>query len=69
MQPGSDSTPRLDISPVPTDEEAAVIAAVAEALWPKPLVMAATDAPRPSQWRFSGRWWIRPVSARRDRPY
>lgn len=69
MEATPDMRPRLDVSPVPTDEEAAVIAAVAEALWPRPVVAVAAEAPRPSQWRFSGRWWTRRVSARRERPY
>ncbi len=59
----------LMMSPAPTDEEAAAIIAATEALWPKPMVLAATEAPRSRSWRFSGRWWSVPVPARRERPY
>ena len=58
------------ISPVPTDEEAAAIAAAVEALWPKPIVMAADHhGDRPMAWRFSGRWWQRDRLAHADRPW
>jgi hypothetical protein len=58
----------MNISPVPTDEEAAVIVAAVEALWPKPVVTVAADDETPV-WRFSGRWWRKPVAARRQRPW
>jgi hypothetical protein len=39
-------------------------------LWPKPVMLVATDAPSESRaWRFSGRWWSTPLPARRARPY
>lgn len=47
------------------DEVAAIVAAV-EAAWPRSSVGPA-QAP-PPRWRFSGRWWTKPVLARRDRP-
>jgi hypothetical protein len=52
---------------LPTDEEMAAIMAAVEALWPRPVVVQqpATDNP----WRFSGRTWARPLTARRDRPW
>lgn len=53
----------------PTAEETAAIVAAVEALWPRPVVTAAPTAERPNAWRFSGRWWARPVPARRDRPW
>jgi hypothetical protein len=59
----------VSISPDPTEEEAAAIAAAVEALWPRPTIVLVEPAPRPSPWRFSGRWWSRPVPQRRDRPY
>jgi hypothetical protein len=53
----------------PTDEELAAILAAYEALWPKP---ALVDGGRPEaetpRWRFSGRWWTKPVALRRERP-
>lgn len=53
----------------PTDEEAAVIVAAMDALWPKPVVVTETAPNRDRSWRFSGRWWARPVPVRRDRPW
>jgi hypothetical protein len=55
------------ISPEPTDEEAAAIVAAMQT------VMAGGGDQGPlrdpvSRWRFSGRWWSRPVPTRRVRP-
>jgi selenocysteine lyase/cysteine desulfurase len=47
---------------------AAIVAAI-EALWPRPVVMPATTSRPANAWRYSGRWWSRPVAARRDRPW
>ena len=58
-----------DVSPTPTDEEVVAIMAGVEALWPKPALVVDTAPPRSTAWRFSGRWWSRPVPARRDRPF
>jgi hypothetical protein len=52
-----------------TDEETAAIVAAIEAFWPRPVVVLPEASKRPSAWRFSGRWWSRPVPARRDRPW
>lgn len=57
------------ISPAPTDEEAAVIMAAVHALWPRPVVSVAEVRVRDATWRFSGRWWAKPLPARRDRPF
>jgi hypothetical protein len=57
------------VSPMPTDDEVVAIVAAAEALWPVPLAVVDTAPPRHATWRFSGRWWSRPVPARRDRPF
>lgn len=57
------------MSPAPTDEEAAAIMAATEALWPKPLLAAKEPEAESRAWRFSGRWWSVPVTARRQRPY
>lgn len=60
----------LEISPTPTDAEVAAIMAATEALWPRPVfVVDEPDHARTASWRFSGRWWARPVAARRDRPW
>ena len=59
-----------EIWPTPTDEEAVAIVAAVEALWPKPVIAADTANPlRVPSWRFSGRWWARPMPVRRDRPF
>lgn len=59
-----------DITPAPTPEEAAAIVAATEALWPKPVVLVDADAAaRVPVWRFSSRWWSKPLPARRDRPF
>jgi hypothetical protein len=61
---------RVTITPDPTEEEAAAIVAAAEALWPRPvMITTAEQRQRAAAWRFSGRWWAKPVAARRDRPY
>jgi hypothetical protein len=55
------------ISPEPTDEEAAAIVAAMQSL----MSGGGEDGPSRelvSRWRFSGRWWSRPVPSRRVRP-
>ncbi len=56
-------------SPTPTDDEVVAIMAGVEALWPKPVAITDTEPVRSTAWRFSGRWWSRPIAARRDRPF
>lgn len=56
------------VTPVPTDEEMAAIAAAVEANWPQPLTVS-EQAHRATTWRFSSRWWAKPIASRRDRPY
>ena len=59
-----------EISPAPTAEEAVAIVAAVEALWPKPVVIDDAQNPlRVPAWRFGGRWWAKPLPARRDRPF
>jgi hypothetical protein len=55
-----------DVRPTPEDDELAAIVAAIELAWPRPA--APTVADTASRWRFSGRWWTRPVPTRRDRP-
>jgi hypothetical protein len=57
------------ISPLPSDEEAAVITAAMIEMWPRMQVVLPEETPVPSIWRFSGRWWSKPVPARRARPW
>jgi len=59
----------LDVNPAPTELEAAAIVAAMEALWPRPVLVATEEEHRTAAWRFSGRWWARPIAARRDRPH
>ena len=54
------------VTPEPTDEEAAAIVAAVELVWPR--AAEAGPASGPPRWRFSGRWWSKPVPSRRDRP-
>lgn len=49
-----------------TAEQVAAIAAAVEVAWPR--AGAPVDSGEPPRWRFSGRWWTKPVPARRDRP-
>jgi hypothetical protein len=51
----------------PSPEEMAAITAAYEALWPKPVAVVPAHTP-PPRWRFSGRWWTKPVPLSRDRP-
>lgn len=58
--------PDVRITPDPTDEEVAAIVAAVEVAWPRAAApVPVVDAPR---WRWSGRWWSRPIPARRMRP-
>lgn len=50
-----------------SDEEVAAIVAAIEVAWPRP-VAADGHAVAP-RWRFSGRWWTKPVPLRRNRPW
>lgn len=58
----------MDITPTPTDEEAAAIAAAIEVSWPRTVAGPAPAEP-PPRWRFAGRWWTKPIPVRRDRPW
>jgi hypothetical protein len=56
----------MDIRPAPTDEEAAAIVASLEVAWPRAVVVGEATAAR---WRWSGRWWSKPVPLSRRRPW
>jgi hypothetical protein len=61
---GLDIARRPEIDP----ETLAVLAAAVDQAWPRPTVVM-VDEPDPlPAWRFSGRWWSRPATVRRDRP-
>jgi hypothetical protein len=51
----------------PSDEEVAAIVAAVEATTPRQ--QAGSDPSRAPRWRFSGRWWSKPVPLRRSRPW
>ena len=53
----------------PSPQELAAIVAAVEVAWPRPVVGPAGMDFRPSPWRFSGRWWSRPTTIRRERPW
>jgi hypothetical protein len=65
--PGVGQVHAREVRPTPTDEELAAIMAAVEVAWPRPVVVGPADD-EPSRWRFSGRWWSRPLPTRRDRP-
>ncbi|HTO01278.1 MAG TPA: hypothetical protein VL068_11445 [Microthrixaceae bacterium] len=54
------------ITPSPSDEEAVAIVAAIEVGLPR--AGAEPERQAESRWRFSGRWWSRPISTRRARP-
>jgi hypothetical protein len=56
----------VSITPEPTIEEAAAIAAAIEVT--RPQVVLVEPQARESRWRFSGRWWSTPLTQRRTRP-
>jgi hypothetical protein len=56
----------VNVSPEPSDEEAAAIVAAIEVGIPRGGAAAPPDqVPR---WRWSGRWWSKPIPQRRIRP-
>ena len=55
------------ISGDPTIEEVAAIMAAIEVAWPRPVAAPGFSA-EPPRWRFSGRWWSKPLPVRRARP-
>jgi hypothetical protein len=56
------------ITPNPSDEEAAAIAAAVTMMWPQPVLAQQNSAKTSESWRFSGRWWSENSIARRIRP-
>jgi hypothetical protein len=53
----------------PSEEELAAIVAAIEIAWPQPVVTTTPITAEPSRWRFAGRWWSKPIAARRERPW
>ncbi len=59
---------QVKISGDPTGEEVAAIVAAIEVATPR--AGGAPDLhPEPPRWRWSGRWWSRPIPQRRVRPW
>jgi len=56
----------MDVFPAPSEEEMAAIVAAVEMSWPR--AVAGGDEVAGPRWRFSGRWWTKPVPAGRARP-
>jgi len=56
------------ITPIPSDEEAAAIAAAVTMMWPQPVLAQQNTKKTNESWRFSGRWWSDNSIARRIRP-
>lgn len=56
------------VFPIPTEEEAAAIAAAVTMMWPQPMAASTVDTSAVSAWRFSGRWWVTDAVSRRARP-
>jgi hypothetical protein len=50
-----------------TPEEVAAIVAAVEVAWPRAVVAEAAELSQ--RWRFSGRWWSKPIPLRRVRPW
>jgi hypothetical protein len=57
----------VKITPEPSEEEVAAIVAAIDAATPR-VVEAPSDG-LPPRWRWSGRWWSRPIPQRRTRPW
>jgi hypothetical protein len=58
----------VSVSPSASDEEVAAIVAAIEVMWPRAVVVVASSVVRKPTWRFSNRWWVVPLNARRERP-
>lgn len=56
------------ITPIPTEEEAAAIAAAVTLMWPQPVTPQKDQGTANVSWRFSGRWWASHSTTRRSRP-
>ncbi|HWE55984.1 MAG TPA: hypothetical protein VG435_10745 [Acidimicrobiales bacterium] len=57
----------MDARPMPSEEEMVAIVAAIEMAWPRPVTIEAVD--EPGAWRFSGRWWSKPHTVQRVRPW
>lgn len=60
--------PQPHARPFPLEDEMVAIVAAVEAAWPRPVVTVAARE-EPLTWRFSGRWWSKPHTVQRARPW
>ena len=58
---------RSRLAPPGPEEMAAIMAAI-EVAWPRPSAGGVDPRAATPRWRFSGRWWTKPIPSRRDRP-
>ena len=68
IPPVPDAQLTLRPPPEPPPEIVAAIAAAAQLLWLRPQAPGPPDEGHLA-WRFSGRWWARPMPMRRERPW
>ena len=54
--------------PASPEEVAAIVAAI-EVVWPRAVVADVQPPDDPPAWRFSARWWMKPVPLARQRPW
>ena len=55
----------IAVRPEVDPEVLAVLAAAVDQAWPRRRLVAPEERATLPAWRFSGRWWSRPASARR----
>lgn len=65
---GADAQVQVTRGPDPSDEEMAAIMAAVQTVLASGVAVDGGTAEPPPRWRFSGRWWSKPVPQRRDRP-
>jgi hypothetical protein len=53
----------------PSPQQLAAIVAAVELVWPRSPAAPSDPQAVLNPWRFSGRWWSRPQTARRERPW
>ncbi|MGA3148147.1 MAG: hypothetical protein ABSF33_11810 [Acidimicrobiales bacterium] len=63
------TSPGIAVRPEVDPVVLAVLAAAADQAWPRRRLVASAEPDKPPAWRFSGRWWSRPPTARRQRPW
>ena len=67
MSDGAPTGVQVTKGPNPDPEELAAIVAAVQVVMVSGTAESEVEPPTP-RWRFSGRWWSRPIASRRDRP-